>query len=358
MLNVKNKLDISKEKNDKTIEANIFINKKEDANELSVILKIANELNEFVKESIKVMDNNNKPPPITNFIKQKTLSLNDKEIVETRESNIMLEFNNDSVITEDFCTNFILQSESVQTQMSLELSNGSYIINHDKFTSKEFQDSSKLNNNFNLINKSFINELDIELLFCKIQENEQIFVMIITSIDEYVKKIIKFKSKNLIEKSLITELQNKTVSVELCFTIDKKLIDSQTEISFSLLNQFDQPTGLTESMLLNKLKIKNSEKDTNNEFIVTGLTESISSLDSTEAAFYSQQRALLEIDFPEDELSTASSLDQSQPPVFHDHLNNTEFIVGEKAQLKCVVTGVPTPEISWFVDEDKIINDK
>ena len=59
----------------------------------------------------------------------------------------------------------------------------------------------------------------------------------------------------------------------------------------------------------------------------------------------------------EDPSSMTSSLsDAGQPPKFRLGLAPSTLRCGRSAQLKCIVTGLPTPEVSWFVDGDQVIS--
>ena len=46
------------------------------------------------------------------------------------------------------------------------------------------------------------------------------------------------------------------------------------------------------------------------------------------------------------------------PPSFKQDIKNSTFIMGEPAQLKCIVVGNPTPQVNWFVDGDLITNNE
>lgn len=45
-----------------------------------------------------------------------------------------------------------------------------------------------------------------------------------------------------------------------------------------------------------------------------------------------------------------------QPPYFVKKLENASVTTGEQHQFKCIVSGVPAPEIKWYVDGDEIHN--
>lgn len=54
---------------------------------------------------------------------------------------------------------------------------------------------------------------------------------------------------------------------------------------------------------------------------------------------------------------TSSLSDAGQPPTFRLGLSPSIFRCGRPAQLKCIVTGLPTPEVRWFVDGDPIVTE-
>ena len=45
-------------------------------------------------------------------------------------------------------------------------------------------------------------------------------------------------------------------------------------------------------------------------------------------------------------------------PSFRQEIQNTTFVVGQSAQLKCIVAGNPQPQVEWFVDGDLIVSNK
>jgi hypothetical protein len=53
---------------------------------------------------------------------------------------------------------------------------------------------------------------------------------------------------------------------------------------------------------------------------------------------------------------TSSLSDAGQAPKFRLALAPTTFRCGRAAQLKCIVTGLPNPDVRWFVDGDQIVN--
>lgn len=440
---IEKKLNIQDQKEqEENVEAQIFINRKEENTEILVILQVPDEISasSYQKESkknilkkeiqlsevelqLKSLDTKQSKIPLKvtkieepdnletenlqSNIQEDIFSLLDSGIVEARESNVMFKFNNSELVTEDFCTDSVLQTENIQTEIPLVFSDDFESKTDNEITSKELEDSSrelveslkKLEEDLNLlsasssrsINSSNYNDVrsnneillnvietenldeelkNIEFMFQKNEEAEKIFINIIIAFEECVEQFIQLrKSKTNLndEKEFLTEKdisnfketnteleEGVIIKADLLFTKDNQLNDLEVNTIATLTDQSDDPT-IPVALVLQENLPKRKTLDPNKEF-VTGLTESISSLDSTEAAFYAQQRSLLMIDFPEDESSTTSSLDQGQPPIFYEHLYNTEFVVGKKAQLKCVVTGTPTPEIAWFVDDNQITN--
>jgi hypothetical protein len=68
--------------------------------------------------------------------------------------------------------------------------------------------------------------------------------------------------------------------------------------------------------------------------------------------------AIVEIKITAEEPSsmTSSLSDAGQPPKFRLGLAPSTFRCGRAAQLKCIVTALPTPEIRWLVDGDPIVS--
>uniref|UniRef100_A0A914C898 Ig-like domain-containing protein n=1 Tax=Acrobeloides nanus TaxID=290746 RepID=A0A914C898_9BILA len=62
-----------------------------------------------------------------------------------------------------------------------------------------------------------------------------------------------------------------------------------------------------------------------------------------------------ELSKSQDLISETTTSDIGQIPTFRKGLDNITLKIGESGQLKCIVTGIPTPEVVWFVDGDQII---
>jgi hypothetical protein len=53
-------------------------------------------------------------------------------------------------------------------------------------------------------------------------------------------------------------------------------------------------------------------------------------------------------------ISDSSSAIPGQPPRFFKQLTDQTVSAGSSAQLKCIVSGTPIPNMRWFVDGDAI----
>lgn len=55
------------------------------------------------------------------------------------------------------------------------------------------------------------------------------------------------------------------------------------------------------------------------------------------------------------QLITTEISEHGQKPVFRKQLEDSTLIIGQGGQLKCIVSGIPPPEVAWFVDGDQIV---
>jgi hypothetical protein len=65
-----------------------------------------------------------------------------------------------------------------------------------------------------------------------------------------------------------------------------------------------------------------------------------------------------ELSKSQDLISETTTSDIGQIPTFRKGLDNITLKIGESGQLKCIVTGLPIPEVAWFVDGDQIISNE
>lgn len=56
--------------------------------------------------------------------------------------------------------------------------------------------------------------------------------------------------------------------------------------------------------------------------------------------------------------SVTETSDVGTLPSFKKEIEDTVFVIGEPAQLKCIVIGNPTPQVEWYVDGDLITSNK
>ncbi|KAI1714221.1 immunoglobulin i-set domain-containing protein [Ditylenchus destructor] len=148
-------------------------------------------------------------------------------------------------------------------------------------------------------------------------------------------------SEQVSEAPLTVQHQDVEPALKISESLKEQAADEKTQIDKSL-EIFIQEEALVPEGVQPKLEPAKPSAETVPESQIVQETRAESQRDKSEELI---------------SLST-SSAESGLAPVFREGLNDVEFVARQSGQLKCVVTGNPQPEVTWFVDGDPIVESR